>query len=532
MAMQLYYNGDILTMERARYAQALLVEDGVIRFVGARSEAEARMGTDAARIDLAGRTLMPAFIDAHSHISALASTLRLVPLGEVKSFDELIATLRAAIDARKLAPGQWLMGFGYDHNFFAEQRHPDKTVLDRVSTQHPILIAHASGHMGVMNSAALAARGITADTPDPQGGKIGRMPGGREPSGYLEETAFTTGAGTLEASSRQEMAEAIAQAQQVYLRYGVTTVQDGLVKADVYAQLAAAADLGKLTVDVVGYVDMRDNKALLSQHAERRHVYKDHFKLGGYKIFLDGSPQGRTAYMSQPYNGAQDGYRGYPVYTDAQVYAFMRTALQEGEQVLAHCNGDAAAQQWIDAARQATRDLGCTDLRRPVMIHAQTLRPDQIPQMVPLGMIASFFVAHTYYWGDVHLQNFGQERAMRISPARSALTDGLCFTFHQDAPVVPPDMLHTVWCAVNRRTKAGVTLGAAQCIDPYDALRAVTINAAYQYFEEDTKGSLRAGKLADMVVLERNPLKVAPEAIKDIAVLATIKQGVARYRRA
>lgn len=165
------------------------------------------------------------------------------------------------------------------------------------------------------------------------------------------------------------------------------------------------------------------------------------------------------------------------------------------------------------------------------MIHAQLLRRDQLSALRSLGMIPSFFVAHTYYWGDVHIRNFGLARASAISPAASALREGLPFTFHQDTPVLPPDMLTAVGCAVTRTTRTGRVLGEEERLLPLDALRAVTVNAAYQYFEEDRKGSIREGKLADFVLLDENPLTVEPGRIRDIRVLRTIKEGVTVYER-
>ena len=182
----------------------------------------------------------------------------------------------------------------------------------------------------------------------------------------------------------------------------------------------------------------------------------------------------------------------------------------------------------IDAYEAAAKETDKSGIR-PVMIHAQMLRKDQLPMLAKLGIIASFFVAHTYYWGDIHLQNFGKERADYISPAHSALENGVLYTFHQDTPVLLPDMLDTVQRAVERRTKNGVQLAQSECVSVYDALKAVTINAAEQYFEESQKGSIAVGKLADFVILEEDPLTVAKDHIKDIKILETIKQGKTLY---
>lgn len=231
--------------------------------------------------------------------------------------------------------------------------------------------------------------------------------------------------------------------------------------------------------------------------------------------------------MTQPYEG-EETYRGYPVYPDSQVTAFLEKALRERVQIAVHCNGDAAAEQLLSCYEKA--HTACPRDIRPLMIHAQLLRPDQVPRLRPLGMVASFFVAHVYHWGDVHLQNFGWERAQNISPAKTAQEAGVVFDFHQDTPVILPNMLETLWCAVCRRTKAGTLLGEGQRLSPWEALRAITVNAAWALFEEGEKGTLSPGKRADLVILDRDPLSCPPEELKDLRVMETIKDGETVFR--
>ena len=225
------------------------------------------------------------------------------------------------------------------------------------------------------------------------------------------------------------------------------------------------------------------------------------------------------------HGSGKDGYAGYGTLSDEELLARCRRALREGRQLLAHCNGDAAAGQYIRVFNRAMGELDDAPDIRPVMIHAQLVGQDQLPRMKELGMIPSFFVAHVYHWGDVHLENFGPQRAANISPAAAAGALGIPYTFHQDASVIEPNMLETIWCAVNRVTKQGVSLGPQQRVSALDAVRAVTIHAAHQYFEEHQKGSLAAGKHADFVILSADPTAVPPMQIRNIEVLATIKDG-------
>lgn len=354
------------------------------------------------------------------------------------------------------------MGFGYDHNQFPSRQHPTRELLDQVCPHRPLLITHASGHMGVLNSAALAALGIDASTPDPVGGRIGRLEGSREPSGYLEEAAFTQATARVPPISRDQLLSALEEAQNRYLAAGITTIQDGRTGPADWALLQEFAQKGRLRADVVCYPPLQEDGSF---PFPIQREYRRRLRIGGGKIFLDGSPQGRTAWLSAPYLHGDDGYRGYGLYEDRQVLAFARAAYRDGFQLLAHCNGDAAAQQFIDACTAAQEEFPHHH-PRPVLVHGQLLRKDQLPAMASLGMIASFFVAHTYYWGDVHLQNLGLKRANRISPARTAGKLGVTYTFHQDTPVLPPNMIDTVWCAVNRVTKDGLTLGECERVTP------------------------------------------------------------------
>lgn len=229
------------------------------------------------------------------------------------------------------------------------------------------------------------------------------------------------------------------------------------------------------------------------------------FRLGGVKIFLDGSPQARTAWVTQPYLGGTGQERGYPSMKDEQVADALRAATRAGAQLLAHCNGDAAAEQFLRAVAQVEREQLRLRSLRPVMIHAQLLRRQQLARLAELGVIASFFIAHIYHWGEVHVRNLGRDRAAVISPAGSALRERLTFTFHQDAPVIAPDMLETLFCACVRQSRAGEILGADERIAAVDALRAVTCNAAYQYFGGRGKGRPRARQARGSFDSERRP---------------------------
>lgn len=529
----IYYNGTILKMDdKEEAAQAVLVEDGRIAGVGSLEEVKEMAKDEVEMYDLAGRTLMPSFIDAHSHITMASQMMMYADLTNCSSFADIVQALKEYAAGGTPLCSKVIVGFGYDHNVLEEERHPDKMLLDKVSEDIPVFIIHVSGHMGVMNSKGLMAAQITEETPDPEGGHFGRLEGSLVPDGYLEEAALMQLQYAFAGHMQVDAKDALLKVQQMYLQYGVTTVQDGASAKETIGFLKGMAENGLLKLDVVAYPVMNDEIAEgKASYAECNSGYENHFRVGGYKVILDGSPQGKSAWLSKPYEN-EETYCGYPWLSDEKVLSYCKAAIKHKRQLLAHCNGDAASEQYLNCYENALKEIEdkACDLR-PVMIHCQTVRKDQIERMEKLDMIASVFVGHVYYWGDVHLKNLGEARAMSISPVGTALKHNLIVTFHQDTPVTKPDMLHSVWCAVERHTKKGVLLNKDECVSVYEALKAVTINAAYQYHEEAKKGSIENGKNADLVILDKNPLEVPYEQLKDIQVDVTIKDGKHLYTR-
>ncbi len=526
---RIFYNGRIITMARenaqeelAEAPEAVLVRDGLIAFTGSLKETMELAADDAVKCDLKGKCLMPSFIDPHGHFVMNGQMASWADLSGCESFDDIIHVLKTYIAENRLTDSDVVLGFGYDHNFLKEDAQPDKRVLDLVTDTIPVFILHISAHLACANSTALSLAGIDRATPDPQGGVIGRLDGG-EPSGYVEEAGMNLLQKAILPRVQADYEKMLWKMQEVYIDHGITTVQDGAsTESDINALMHMSAS-GALKLDVVAYPMMpAGGKELMQKYGETYRNYVNGFKIGGYKLVLDGSPQGRSAWMSEPYLGEDPDYCGYPWMKEEEVQAYVSQAVAENRQLLAHCNGDAAAEQFIRTYENAPADG--TNLR-PVMIHCQTVRNDQLDRMARLHMIASIFIGHVWYWGDIHVKNFGPQRGNHISPAKDAIDRGVTVNFHQDPPVTRPDMLHSVWCAVNRISRGGNRIGADQAVSVYEALKAVTINGAYQYFEEDQKGSIVNGKRADLVILDRSPLETDPMEIRNIKVLETIKDG-------
>lgn len=526
---KLYFNGDILTLEDDLYVEAILVKDSKIYKLGKKDDLIKEASKEVELIDLQGKTLMPSFIDPHSHFSGYASSFSQVDLKETTSFAEVAAAIKKFIEKNNIPAGKWIQGDGYDQNFLVEKEHPTRILLDKAAPDNPIIVKHKSGHMGVLNTMALNELRITNDTPNPEGGVIGKKDG--EPTGYIEEAAFMEYIQKLPMMSNEEFFGNLMKAQNSYASNGITTVQEGFVVEQLAPIYQFLIQSKMLKVDLIGFLDISNASVLKEKFANCLKKYDNHIKMGGYKTFLDGSPQGRTAWMRTPYLGEEKDYYAYGTKKDEELKQYLELALKDNMQILVHCNGDAACQQYIDQFELAKQETQSSNDIRPVIVHAQLLDRDQLDNVKKLGMIPSFFVAHVYHWGDVHIKNYGMERASRISLAKSAQDKGIIYTFHQDSPVIEPNMLETIWCAVNRITKNGVLLGDDERISPLDALKAVTKNAAYQYFEEDIKGTLKEGKLADLVILDKNILKVDPMKIKDIQVVETIKEGETIFKK-
>ncbi len=522
---KLFYGGKILTMAEPMYAEAVLVENGMILALG--TEERLRIiAQDCEEIDLHGATLMPGFIDAHSHFFQVATSMLQLSISGAKTTEEIASKIQEFITNSGVQPGQWVNVRDYDNNLMPDLKNPTLAQLDAFAPNNPLVIYHKSGHMGLMNSAALELLGITVNTPSPDGGRIEVVEG--KLTGYLEENAFIESIKKIPLPGVDDLVNAFVLAQDKYASYGITTIQDGMVVQEMLPlyQLLIQKKLLKLDVMIYPSLEAYDSAVqMLHNMPPQTHVH-----VGGVKIFLDGSPQGRTAWMRQPYQG-DDNYCGYGTLTDDAVIASFEQAAKLKAQLIGHCNGDMAAEQFLRCLEVAEKKYPQLNELRPVIIHGQLIGRDQLPRVQQLGAMISFFVAHVYHWGDVHLRNFGEDRAAHISPTHSALDSGVLFTFHQDAPVIEPDMLETVWCAVNRQTKNGVHLGPDEQISTLDALRAITVNGAYQYFQEDVKGSIAPGKRADFVVLDADPLETENSKLKDIRILKTYKNGECIYTR-
>ena len=553
----IYGGGTILTMAgpEPEQVESLAVKDGRIVFAGPAAEATKFAGPDTRRVDLAGKTLLPGFIDTHGHFVYFVKNLVDANLFGCTDIPDLLARMRK--QAERTPADAWIVGFGYQARQLKEGRTPTAAELATVSADRPVLIVDSSGHLGAANAAAFRAAGISAATPDPTGGKFDRGDDGKSLAGPMEETALNAVRSKRPPFSGELADRVITGAAEVWASHGQTTAMEaglGLGNDDV-AVVLNAIDKQLLPIDL--YVAAKDSAmddtlaaaygvasaydpqaagTLAKLRAARPDLdsrYVNRVRLGGIKFWLDGSLD--TAWFTEPYTvnppgktGAFAGYRQIPdEVLDAAFDRFWATGLQ----IHMHMNGDAAADQALAAIAKAVQKHGMHD-HRPVFVHASWLRPDQIEKIKACGAIPSFLPSGIVPGGDAVVRLWGPMRSAGAMASRSFLRAGLPFTYSHDAPVSPvPSILALVDAGVNRLSGSGQLIGPDERITPYQALRAVTATAAYQLKEEKTKGTLEVGKLADLVILEKNPLAVEPTTIKDIAVVETIKEGKTVWRR-
>jgi predicted amidohydrolase YtcJ len=534
-AERIIRGGPIVTVNPAQpAAAAVAIAGGKIVAVGTEAEVMAWKGPGTVVTDLGGKTLVPGFVDGHSHFWSLVDVQTQAlcaspPAGTCRSVADVIASLKKIQERRRLGPGKFVIGFGYDPELLAEKRPPTRQELDAAFPDNPVLLVHVSGHGAMLNSKALATYGITAATPTPPGGVIGREAGSQEPNGLLFETAFLPIFAKVPGPNDDECLDLLKSGQELYLREGITTAQEGATMKHQLDLLRIFADRGLLKLDVVSLPFITEIDAVFGGQPPRNEPeYKNRLRIGGVKIVTDGSPQGRTACFTKPYltdgPAGQKNWRGELSFPQATLNGWVQKVYDGGATLFMHCNGDAAIDALLEAHRAASGDDPAKP-RGTVGVHSQFIRRDQLEKYAAWKITPSFFTIHCFYFGDTHVANRGPEQAAFISPMKSARALGIRPANHTDFNVAPLDQMFTIHTAVNRTTRSGATLGPDERVGPLEALEAITIDGARMYGEEGRKGSIEPGKFADLVVLSGNPLAVPAAAIKEIRVEETIKEG-------
>ncbi len=528
----LWRGGTIITMngEAPTTAEAVVEREGKIVFVGAEAAARAAAGNNAKVRDLKGATLLPGFVDAHSHFAIGLQTAGGLDLGDPAVGDtSTVARLLAAVKAygAKVPKGGWVVVWRYDDGQLAERRHVTRAELDVILPDRKVVLMHISVHGLITNSAALKAAGLRDGMKPPEGGVMPSDAKGRL-TGLIFEKAMLPVASVLPQPSTEARLATLDSVQLRYAREGFTWAQDGATNPVDLAFLTSPAAQAKLKIDLALLpFAMTGIDAVLDNPAMTPGARFGRVKLQGIKFTLDGSPQARTAYFTRDYAlGSPDGqhpWHGQPVTSDAVFQGLARKVHERGWQIFVHANGDAA----IDMAIRGFDALGikAADNHRPIVIHSQFMRPDQIPAYARIGVGPAYFSNHTFYFADTHRRNFPNEVVDYISPFVASRAAGLIPSNHSDYPVTPLDTRAQLWSAMARQSRTGVVSGDGQREGAYQALQGLTTGPAWQVFEEDRRGRIKPGLLADLVVLDRNPLDTPIDQIRTIRVLETVKEG-------
>jgi len=522
-------NAHVLTLDaESSVADSLLLEGGRIVFAGAQASMSSSLPPFTKIVDMQGRTIVPGFVDAHSHFPAAGLIEAGVdmtppPTGNVSTLQILLD--KVSVQASTLSENDWVVGFNYDDSSLDVARHPTRDELDRVAPNNPVYLWHRSGHMGVANTLALQAFGFEDEIMNraaTEGVDLPDRDDSGQLTGLLQEGAAPSMSFLLRQLSVFRLFKALLSARDQYLSAGVTTAQNGFADIPSMLMLRWSQRLGlipqrlviwpahdkvydRLHIESIGAVQAPSDELAKAIGWDSNPA---RFAITAIKLIADGSPQGRTAWLTEPYldDAAGSGYRGFANLPELEFKSLVRRYHNAGFQLAMHGNGDAA----IDLIIAAVADAQALNYRkdsRHLLVHGQLIRVDQLAQLAQLQISATFFPAHVHYWGDWYLNNLlGEKRAGAISPLALAEEAGIRFSIHSDAPVTPISSMQLLWSATNRETLSGINLRQELAIGRERALRAMTIDAAWQSRLDQDRGSLEVGKLADFVVLSENPL--------------------------
>jgi len=519
----------IHTMDaRNRIVEAVAVRDGTIIATGRRARILGLKGPGTKVVDFGDYTVLPGFIDPHMHsnFAGLRPWLDIGPF-TTPTMDAARQKIREA--ASKAGPGTWIQGKMLDPSIMPG-KPLTRAELDQLSPDTPVFILESNGHNAYANSRAIDLAGLTKDTPDPPQGRFVRGPDG-ELTGRLEEPpAFQPFIRVMPSPSEAELVGFLRADLDDAAAKGCTALHDCGIGG-----LFAEADIALIEGALKGEAPVRYAGLLVSTHYEKWKqlglkpgLHSENFSFTGIKAWSDGSNQGLTGYQRSPYLNSTN--RGALNYSPEEIETLVRTLHQDGWPIGIHANGDAAIDVVLDAFERGTRGEGGHLLRHRIE-HCSILHDDQIRRMKALGISPSFLIGHVHYWGRAFQDRLlGPERANRLDPCRSALAGGLRISLHSDYNVTPIDPLRCVENAVLRdMNEGGGVLNPDECLSPIQALRAVTIDAAWQCHLDKTCGSLEVGKAADLVVLERDPTTVAPDTLRSIRVHSTWLAGESRF---
>ena len=529
----IFVNGKVITVdEEDRVCEAVAVAGNRILYVGSSREAEALADSKTEVVDLVGRSLLPGFVDSHCHAGTHGFSQLQVPCSpkDVHSIEDIKDRISRRIAS---TPSEhWVLGRGYNHLSLEEKRHPNRWDLDAVAPDHKVFLVRTCGHIAVANSRVLKEFGIDRNTPDPSGGRIERD-GNGEPTGILyEQAALNIRMKTQPAI--EDMEKGLRLMNHDFLSLGITSAHDA---SGLYPDEIAAFQRGVTQ----GWIDLRlylmfrvtgETNQLGERLLETGLLTgfgNDRLRIGPYKIMLDGAGSGGSAAMREPYPSDPKEF-GILYLTQEELDAKILKAHRAGYQVAIHAIGDRAVEMALTGYERALRQYPRANHRHRIE-HCAFLDDAMMDKIRDLGVVPALGLPFLYELGDTYLSIFGHDRLGCIYPFRSLSERGIPVALSSDTPVINPNPMHGIFFALTHRTKNGQPLAPHESVDLMSVIRAYTWNGAYASFEEDIKGSLEPGKLADIVVLSRDIFNTPPEEILEINADMTMVDGVFVYRR-
>jgi predicted amidohydrolase YtcJ len=515
------HNANIVTMDAANpHVQAVAIAGGRFLAAGSNEDILAAAPARARRIDLEGKTVVPGFIDAHTHPAyAGMRHLRWVDC-DLRSIAQIQAAIRER--AAKTKPGEWVVGFKYDDTKTSEGRRLTREDLDAAAPQHPVLVEHRGGHTAYVNSRALERAGVTESTPDPPGGQFDRDPSSRRLTGGLREKAKEAVMAKVPFEfTRSDYREAVELIARMMTRTGVTSVHDAEATPEEFRAYQDAREAGTLAFRVYCLIQYQFLDRM-TEAGVRTGLGDEWVRTGAIKLVCDGSISERTARLAEPYVGRPDDF-GILVHTEQELYEQARRAHEAGWQIGTHANGDAAIDITLRIYERLQRESPRRDPRYRVE-HCTVVNPSLVERIAKLGAIPTPFSTYVYYHGE-KMREYGAERLNRMFAVRSFLDAGVKVTQASDYPPGPFEPMMALRSSVTRTDIKGNVWGPKQRVTVEEALRVGTLNGAYASYEENVKGSIEPGKLADLVVLGRDPFRVDPMELIDIPVERTMVGG-------
>ncbi|GIN93887.1 amidohydrolase [Siminovitchia terrae] len=526
----LFIDGEIITVdEKDQVAEAVAVRGNKIIAVGS-NESILKLKDDHSEIiDLNGKTLLPGFIDSHLHISVYGTNCLSISCQseKIKSIKELLQEIKMKAD--HTPKGQWIRAWGYNESLISDKRFPTKEELDDITSEHPIMVSRICGHISMVNSYALRVANIDRNTPDPQGGIIDKTAVG-EPSGLLIENAHMK-MFNISAFSEEELSKAHTIASEHFAEKGITSIHDATgYGLDNLRVLQADSKKGLIKQRVYAMVGALNNAQDIVKHMVKAGIFTglgdDKFRIGPVKLFLDGSSSGPTIWTREAYTSDPNNY-GVHYFSQEEVDELLIPAHEKGWQITSHAQGDAAIEMLLNTIEKAHQLYPREEARHRIE-HAGVAAPDLIERMRTLNVVPIPNPAFLYEYGDGYVKNYGV-RANDMYPMNAYQNADIPAAISSDSPVTGFNPLRGIYVAVTRKSSSGQVIGDGNRVSLLEAIRMYTLNGAYASFEENIKGSIEPGKLADLVLLDRSIIQTDIDELLEAEVEWTMIDGEMVY---